>query len=107
MATMSVASCNDGKAGHSIERAARAEAMNGRAFKLVKAGRRQSLRTAGVAPSAAARKNVLRRAEFSGARRRDDPRRHVACGRAEIHWREIDHAALSLPEGAELPCRRL
>src|SRR5262249_19620063 len=34
MATMSVASCNDGKAGHSIERAARAEAMNGRAFKL-------------------------------------------------------------------------
>ena len=50
--------------------------------------------------------DVLRRAELPGARRRDDPRRHVAEGRPEIHRREIVHRALPVPQGAELPRRR-
>ena len=79
--------------------------------RLPRQGRRETRRRRRHEPHRAAAgrppgQDVLRRAELPGARRRDDPRRHVAEGRPEIHRREIDHAALPVPEGAELPRRR-
>ena len=58
-------------------------------------------------PVAPARQDVLRRAEFSGACRRDAARRHDAGDRPEIHRRKVDVGALSLPESAEYAGRRL
>ena len=62
----------------------------------------------GPAPAVAGHppgQDVLRRAELPGARRRDDPRRHVAEGRS-VEGREGEDQALPVPEGAELPGRR-
>ncbi len=62
---------------------------------------------AGAAARRPARQDVLRGAELSGTCRRDDPRRHVAVERADLHRREIDHDTVSVPQGAELSRRRL
>src|ERR1700722_6340709 len=62
----------------------------------------------GRAPAgASARQDVLRRAEFSGARRRNAARRHDAGDRTEIHRREIDLASVSVSESPEHAGRRL
>src|SRR5258706_72999 len=59
-----------------------------------------------IADGAAAGEDALRGAELPGACRRDDPRRHDARERPQIHRREVDDPALSLPEGAKHARRR-
>ena len=97
-------SCSAGELGRELRRAAGDRG-------LPRQGGRETRRRARHQPDRAAAgrppgQDVLRRAELPGARRRDDPRRHVADGRPEIHRREIDHRAVSVPQGAELPRRR-
>ena len=70
-------------------------------------GRRQACQPACAAAGRPPRQDVLCRAEFPGARRRDAARRHDAGDRPEIHRREIDLASVSVPQGAEHAGRRL
>ena len=62
--------------------------------------------SARAAAGGAARQDVLRRAEFPGACRRDAARRHDAGQRPEIHRREIDVRSLFVSQGAEHAVRR-